>query len=71
MGLARKEAGSGGVTHCPYDQCFQHSCPTDPLLSNSLVCPAQPDFSRSHLPVPLRADLKTSTGGTCPGKSPS
>lgn len=63
MGLAGKGAESGRATHCPCDQCSQHLCPTDPLLSNSLVCPAQPDFPRSHLPFPFRADLKTSTEG--------
>lgn len=61
MGLAGKGAGSGGPTHCLCDQSSQHLCPTDSLLSNSLVCPVQPDFSTSHLPLPLRADLKTST----------
>lgn len=62
MGLAGEEAGSGGATtHCPCAQCSQHSCPTDHLLSNSLVCPAQPGFPRSHLPIPLNANLKTGT----------
>lgn len=62
MGLAGKEAGSGGATtRCPCDQCSQHSWPTDPLLSKSLVCPAHPDFPTSHLPIPLSTDLKTST----------
>lgn len=62
MGLAGKGEGSGGPVHCPCDQCSQHLCPTDSLLSNiRLVCPIQPDFFRSHLPLPLRANLKTST----------
>lgn len=38
MGLAGKEAGSGGTTHYACDQCSQHLHPTEPLLSDRVPC---------------------------------
>lgn len=48
MGLAGKEAGSGGATHCPTDPPL----PDSPAAQHSLICP-----------IPPGADLKTSTEG--------